>query len=364
MLISPKSKETIDACRFCWMCRHVCPIGNVTGQERNNARGRALSLSLVLRESATLEDAIDNVYECAMCGACTKECVTGWDPLQFTREVRREAALTGKTPDYILRLMDNIEASGNAYGVDCIREDVAAAIGALPRQSDTLLFLGRDSLYKSPASALSAIRLLQSAKLDFTVLEHEPGSGTDLDFLLGDVEETRQAMLRCAEALSGFSRVIVYDPADAKVFLRTCKEWNLPLRPEIRTYTSLIAELVRTGELKPKRGEGSFTFQDPAVLVRDLEEHHPAREILEACGRVKELQLSGKDVMWAGNLLMHEYMPDVIVQVAAERWRNAVLEGVETLVTASPGEYEALLMAKPEGIGLMRLEDVVLEAFR
>ena len=45
MLISQKSKEIIDSCRFCWMCRHICPIGNATGQERNTARARMLALS-------------------------------------------------------------------------------------------------------------------------------------------------------------------------------------------------------------------------------------------------------------------------------------------------------------------------------
>ena len=54
MNLSDKSKQTIDACRFCWMCRHICPIGNATGQERNTARARALALSLVTRGSAEL----------------------------------------------------------------------------------------------------------------------------------------------------------------------------------------------------------------------------------------------------------------------------------------------------------------------
>ncbi len=64
MLISKKSKEIVDACRFCWMCRHICPIGNATGQERNTARARALTLSVVERGAAKLEGGIiDNVYE-------------------------------------------------------------------------------------------------------------------------------------------------------------------------------------------------------------------------------------------------------------------------------------------------------------
>ena len=87
MLISQKSKETIDACRFCWMCRHVCPIGNATGQERNTARARALTLSLVERGAVRLSDVVDNVWECALCGGCTNNCMTGWDPVRFTKEV-------------------------------------------------------------------------------------------------------------------------------------------------------------------------------------------------------------------------------------------------------------------------------------
>ena len=73
MKFSRKSTEHLDACRFCWMCRHICPIGNATGQERNTARARALGLSLVARGAVEYsEDIINNVYECALCGACVK----------------------------------------------------------------------------------------------------------------------------------------------------------------------------------------------------------------------------------------------------------------------------------------------------
>jgi Fe-S oxidoreductase len=107
MLISKKSKQTIDSCRFCWMCRHVCPIGNTTGQERNNARARALSISIVERGMDLKPDIVENIYECALCGACSKECATGWDPVRFIKEVRLEAALNGSLPDYINKLVEN-----------------------------------------------------------------------------------------------------------------------------------------------------------------------------------------------------------------------------------------------------------------
>ena len=85
MQVSQKSKETFDACRFCWMCHHICPIGNATGHERNTARARALSLSLVERGGLALDEEVSaNLYECALCSGCAHDCITGWDPTGFT----------------------------------------------------------------------------------------------------------------------------------------------------------------------------------------------------------------------------------------------------------------------------------------
>mgnify|MGYP006336061815 CR=1 FL=1 len=64
MIMSEKCKQHVDSCRFCWMCHHVCPIGNATGLERNTARARAMGLSLVMRDAIEYsDDIINNVYE-------------------------------------------------------------------------------------------------------------------------------------------------------------------------------------------------------------------------------------------------------------------------------------------------------------
>lgn len=117
MNLSEKSRQNIDSCRFCWMCRHICPIGNATGQERNTTRARAMILSMVNRGSVELTpDIMDNIYECACCSACTCDCVAGRDPVEFVREVRRQAAFEQKTPAYIMRLINNCMESRNMYG--------------------------------------------------------------------------------------------------------------------------------------------------------------------------------------------------------------------------------------------------------
>ena len=361
MLITNKSKETIDACRFCWMCRHVCPIGNATGRERNNARARALSLSMIERGLELTADIVDNVYECALCGACTKECVTGWDPVEFTKEVRLEAAMNGLMPLYINEFVDNIEATGNPYGINDISADLKRQIESLPKEADVLLFLGVDARYMSAQLAVNAIKLLKKAKINFTVLLDEPDSGYMMDTLIGKAEETRQTMLKAAEQLE-YKLIVTLDPADAKVFLREYKEWGIEVNAEIRTLTNFINELIKKRNLKPVKSGTTYVFQDPAGLSRDLEEVDEAREILSCCGELKEMLLHGKDTNWAGNLIMNEYMPDVIEKTAKARWGEAERSEADILVTASPSEYEVLKKVKPENMGLKSIEEVVLDA--
>ncbi|MDD4414224.1 MAG: (Fe-S)-binding protein [Oscillospiraceae bacterium] len=361
MIISKKSKETIDSCRFCWMCRHTCPIGNATGQERNTSRARALSLSLVLRGSSELTpDIIDNVYECALCGACTKECVTGWDPVAFTKEVRLQIAMESKSPPYIEKMLDNMEKSGNIYGIMSFDKNLSREIEALPQKADILLFLGQDARYKAPKAAVNAIKLLNKADVKFTVLMDEPDSGYLLDTLVGAAEETRQAMKKAAKVLSEYKTVVAFDPADAKTFLREYKEWDIPQSADVVTFTSFIEELIGNGKLKPKNIHKTVTLQDAAHLARDLEETEPFRKVVGSCADVKEMLLNRRDTMWAGNLLMNEYIPDVMTKVASERWTNAIASGADALVTASPSEYAVLSKCKPESMELLTLEELVL----
>ena len=354
MQFTQKSKEHIDSCRFCWMCHHVCPIGNATGLERNTARARALGLSLVMRDAISYsEDIIHNVYECALCGGCMTDCVTGWDPVMFTREARLGAALDGKLPGYVMTMLENFNEKGNIYGAD--------KNGNIPelKGGDTLFFLGEDTRAKGCAKV--AVELLQKAGVEFTLLKDEPVSGASLSFLIGAAAETKAVMEACAKVLNDYQTVVCYDPADAKVMLREYKEWGVDLKAEVVTFTAFLAGLIRDKKLAVQNKGGEYTPQDPPVLARDLEETAPVREILSACGSVNEMLLNQEHTMLAGNLIMNEYMPEVIRKVARNRWINAKNANAKTLVTASQAEYAMLAETKPEGIELKKIEEVVRE---
>ena len=359
MIMSEKCKQHVDSCRFCWMCHHICPIGNATGQERNTARARALGISLVNREAIDLNEIMDNIYECCTCGACVHDCTTGWDPVMFTKETRLQAALNGKLPEYINTLVANCLETGNAYGKSVTCDCLTDAIKAHADKKDTLLFLGVDAKYMACEQANKAIKVLDKAGVDFTVLENEPASGVQLDFLIGAANETKAQMEACAKALGEFKTVVVYDPNDAKAIKQLYKEYGIEVAADVVTYTSFVAGLLRDGKLEAKNSGKTVVFQDPYQLSRDLEETEEAREIVMSYAVLGEMLLNRAETVWAGNILMAQYMPDVIKLVAKRRIFNATSIGANAIVTACVSEYVSL-KAVAEDVEIISLEDLIL----
>ena len=345
MMMSDKAKQHVESCRFCWMCHHICPIGNATGHERSTPRARALGISLVNRNAIELDEIMDNIYECAGCGACVRDCVTGWDPVMFTKEVRLQAALEDKLPDYINTLVEHCLEEGNAYGKTEPCDALRTAIDAHCKKTDLLLYLGVDARYMACEQAQKAIRVLEKAGVSFTVLADEPASGAQLDFLIGAAEETAEQMAAAAKVLNEYRTVVIYDPADAKTIKRTYGEYGIELTAEAVTYTSFLAGLIKSGALQGKQSGKRVVFQDPCRLARDLEETEEAREIIRAYATLEEMLLNRGETVWAGDILMAQYMPEVIKLVAQRRIFNA----------------KSLKQAQQNDVEILSLEDLILD---
>ncbi len=359
MIMSEKSKAHVDSCRFCWMCHHICPIGNATGHERSTPRARALGISLVNREAIDLSEIMDNIYECAGCGACVHDCITGWDPVMFTKEVRLEAALDGKLPKYIQTLVDNCIQTGNAYGKTAMCETLTAKIAEHTEKTDTLFVLGADTRYMVCTQGVKAIEVLNRAGVKFTALASEPASGMQMDYLVGAAEETKEQMRAFASVANEYKTVVVYDPEDAKTVKQTYAEYGIEVSAKVVTYTSFVAELIKNGKLSAKQGGKQVVFQDHFALSRDLGETEEGRETVKAYACLSEMLLNRKETVWAGNILMAQWMPEVMKLVAERRIFNAKSIGATAIVTESPSEY-ASLKAVATDMEILSLEDLIL----
>ncbi len=360
MIMSEKCKQHVDSCRFCWMCHHICPIGNATGQERNTARARALGISLVNREAIELEEIMDNIYECCTCGACVHDCITGWDPVMFTKETRLQAALEDKLPEYINKLVDNCLEVGNAYGKTALCDKLTAAIADHSKKTDILFYLGVDARYMACEQAVKAIKVLEKAGVEFTVLADEAPSGVQLDFLIGAANETKEQMNAANAVFAEYDTVVIYDPNDAKAIKQLYKEYGIEGSYKAVTYTSFVADLLRDNKLEAKNSGKAVVFQDPYQLSRDLEETEEPREIVASYAVLAEMLLNRAETVWAGNILMAQYIPDIIEKVAERRLFNVKSIGQDTIVTACVSEYVALKNVEQDEITVLSIEDLIL----
>ena len=361
MNISEKARNIVDNCRFCWMCRHVCPIGNATGQERNTARARALAVSMAARGAVGEADIVGNIYECSLCGACTNNCVTGFDPKVFIQEVKTECVLNGIIPEYIRVLLDRYTQTGNVYGLP-FPDDLRALYGT--KKTDTLFIAGQDAVFKSGRSVKNAANLLKKSGISFTMEEAAEDTGAALWFLTGRTEDTREAAFRCAEIMKGYKTVIVYDPVDLKLMRHEYREWGIPAETEVLGFNEYILRLIGGGKLRVKNGGREYTPQDSYAYARDLDDTETFRKLICAVGKNREMLLHGKEADLAGSLLMNEYMPDVMKKTAQKRFDEAVAAGCGTLVTENPAEYELLKAVCPEGCRVLSAEEMILENMR
>lgn len=356
MNITEKAKSIADSCRFCWMCRHICPIGNATGQERNTARARCLGISLVVRNATNLKEIADNIYECTLCGACINNCATGWDPKVSIQEVKTEIVLNGETPDYVVKLLDKYSETGNVYGLkacECLDS-------LYNTDSETLLFVGQDALYKSPESVKNAVKLLDKAGVKVS-LEKEQDSGASLWFLTGKTLETQTICKKCAQLLNKYKTVVVYDPVDLKLMLHEYKEWGIEVTAKIVGFNEYVLSLIEEGKLKVKKSNREYSLQDNYAYSRELDDSETGRKLIEKVGVVKDMLLIGKEANLAGQLIMNEYMPNVMKQVALDRWFNAKNMDCKTVVTENPAEYVQLKETCPTGYRVISIEEMILE---
>jgi Fe-S oxidoreductase len=364
-MISEKSKTIADACRFCWMCRHVCPVGLVTGKEANTPRARGLLISMDSRGIPLSRESAAIMYQCSLCGACANDCVTGYDPLLFTREARRDAVAKDFLPDNVRRALDR--ALAESITGNTVDERLLEAIADLPGQAENVLYLGDAGFRGSGASsALGLIAVLKKAGVPFTVLRDEPDAGAMLFDLIGMTEELRAVADACIARIreAGAKTIIALDPSYARFFKHECEEMGLMDGLAVTTATSCIDGLLASGALQPNKPSCEMaTFHDPCRLARDLDETESARNIMKALGiRLNEMFLNRRQTKCCGGTVLSQTYPDMADDVAKGRWADVKEAEATTLITACPGCFCLMERNAPPGMVVRDLFALVAEA--
>lgn len=175
--------DAIHACRFCFMCRHLDPVGNVTFREADTPRGRALVCDRILMDAANLKhaDYVDVLYRSALSGANRFHCVSHYDETGLVLAARQDVVAAGLAP----------------APVGALARELAKATFSVKGKKGAALYYGfHRELYPGCA----------------TISGRDPGKALEV---LGFVKESQQvfsAFKRAVDA-SGAKTLIVAEPS-------------------------------------------------------------------------------------------------------------------------------------------------------
>lgn len=339
-MFSNESRRQADSCRFCWMCRHICPVAGGSGNEGWTPRAKALMISMIERGQPFTPSIAELMYHCSMCEACSNDCATGFRPTDFIREARTLAVAEDIAPRAIMKEIDCLLQNGSIYEGDA---DTALMrrIRSLPVRADTLLYIGQTARMRNPATAVAVMDLLEKAGISYCALEKEPPSGAMLAELMGYAGDVQQLAKEAAEAIrnTGAKELVVLSPLDAEMMINTYAKWNLLTELRITTVSSYLASLLERGVLTCQKTSLRGCLQEPVKLTRGLDEIQPLLHIADHIGiELIPLFLNGKMSRCIGTPVLDGFDPDAVDKMLEVRYSDLRRLGGHLVFSASPDD--------------------------
>ncbi|MFW6125938.1 MAG: (Fe-S)-binding protein [Chloroflexota bacterium] len=335
-------ESKINLCLDCGKCTVVCPVA----QHDPGFNPRLIAQRYVGVDGSGAQD--DSIWECLSCYMCTERCNYRVRFPEFIRALRHEALSEGVQPQCTHG--GALQAVMHMMGRDNLEQD---RLGWLPDdieltpECDTIFFVGCAPYFDVLFSDLgvntlegvkSALRLLNRARVPFTILENERCCGRDL-LVQGDVD----GFLSLARAnMEEFSR------RGIRKIITACPEGHYTLKvdyPRMLAGTGIqvlhlvevIAPLLQSGELALGSLEQKVTYHDPCTLGRCSRIFDEPRQVLSAVEGVELIEMEQnreKALCCGGSPWVH--CGSVNRQIQQERLAQAKSTGADLLITACP----------------------------
>jgi Fe-S oxidoreductase len=347
--------DTTEGCRYCLMCRHVCPVTRVTFNEATSPHGWALEIASVQRGLLQWNaETVDLLYQCADCGLCNAFCVTD-QPLPEAIVAARAAVVAGghapaRVPEIEATLRRGLHAEGLA----------AAEV------AEAALFAGMAAIEQR--AALDAARVL----LGHVDLAHGViGAGRDSGYLaytLGLHDTARELARATAEEIrrAGVQTLIALAPEDAYTFTRIYPLLGEPLPDTVwvADLTELLARALDEGRLRLRTAPIELAYHDPCHAPRARDSWDAPRRLLAAA-----TEHSPREGFWrerraapcgaSGGLALTQ--PRLADQLARSALADATASGVRVVVTEAPGCLMQLRRAAPPDVQVRGLYELLAE---
>ncbi|MHB8898484.1 MAG: (Fe-S)-binding protein, partial [Thermoguttaceae bacterium] len=277
---------TIEACRFCFMCRHVCTVGVASGRESDIPRGKGLILFKLLKGHVEYEpDLVEAHYRCCLCGMCETWCKAGCHLPEAILAARADIVAEEKEPAAVRQIRDRLLECGNPFGLPA--EERFRAVGgpeSFRPQAEVVYYVGCETAYGRPRIARSFLEILAAAGADVTLLRGERSTGKPLVVLGYGDDALAMAQQLAAQIRSVRPRILVTAcPSALDAFKTDFPAMGVSLGDvEVLHAAEYLDRLMEQGAVVPCRPvTGVATFLDGTYLGRKHGLLGPPRRVLE-----------------------------------------------------------------------------------
>ncbi len=347
-----------EGCRYCLMCRHVCPVTRVTYNEATSPHGWALEIASVRRGQLQWNgETVDLLYKCADCGLCQSFCVTD-QPLPYAIvAARAEVVDGGHAPPQVLELDAALRRWGSLHGE-------VAEVEA--ERAEVMLFVGDAAWHTERASLDAARHLLEVAGVAHGVVAAGRSSGY-LAYTLGLHETARALALANVAAIqqSGCRTLVTLAPEHTHTLhnVYPLLGATLPADVEVVELTTLLVGLLREGRLKLRPAPLDVAYHDPCQTPRLDRRWRAPRQLLAAAS-----SLPLREGFWrerratscgaSGGLPWTQ--PRLAGELARAALADATASGARLVVTEAPGCL-AHLRAAGQDVEVRGLYELLVE---
>lgn len=376
-------KEQIYNCGRCGYCigaylNHICPSRFIAGFESATGRGRMLIAQALLEGKLEYsENLVSMLYTCFLCGACSAKCESAAKIkiVEITKAMRSDSLNFGIQLEKLVPGAKAIMEQHNIYSEPSEkRTTFLTPDSKISEKADLLYFPGCVITFRYPNIVRNALKILNMAGIDVTVLGEEEWCCGNPLYFMGMTEAAKKIAQHNVEKIR---------EKGAKTVLTSCagcyraikqdyeKILGQPLPFNVVHITQFLDKLVNEGSIKlGKSCIKKVTYHDPCEIGRYFKIYEAPRRILQNVPDLDFVEMPRHgDNSWCcgggGSVnIVHTYQA---LKVGELRIIEAKETGAKTLVTACPSCVQMLELAskrKRTGMKVIDISELVLDALR
>jgi Fe-S oxidoreductase len=326
--------ETLENCRFCLMCTHVAPVGQVTMLETYTPHGMALIATSEERELiGWTPETIHIMFSEVDGGNSRAHCVFSQPFEESIAAMRAQLVEQGLAPDRVMAAQHRLVTYENPH------EEQAPA--EADGEGEVALFVGDAAAYLWPTAVPAALKLLQKAGVKPVLVGNGRNNGL-LAHSLGYPElakELVQATLN-EVANSGAKTLMVLSAGDAYAFGQAMDERLGMSLPDGVTLVEVGKYLVDSETIEAGSGEESAptAYVDPTHAVRLPDRHEWARALATVVTGYERRELFWRRdrAQPVGSTYLQFSNPELAEKLTRARLEDAQNAGAKKLLCEDP----------------------------